>query len=280
VSRHIRRRELLAAFEGLALFRGLFAGTDEAAQARIDELGEILAAEDRDPRHVPIVDVGEGYGRWASTYDTPGNPLIAAEQPAVWASLDAAPPARALDAGCGTGRHTRHLVDLGHEVTGVDQSEAMLARARERVPEARFHTADLRDLPLGDDSFDLVVCALALEHFEELGAPLHELARVVRPDGVVVISESHPTLRAIGGAPFFMDATGASGVVRTYPHLHCEYFAAFASAGLEARRCREIRFGPQEVAMQSPTAELYPDAAAAAFLGFPVAIIWDLAPAA
>ncbi|HLY48157.1 MAG TPA: methyltransferase domain-containing protein [Solirubrobacteraceae bacterium] len=267
---------MLAAFEGLALFRGLYGATDEAAQARLEELREILEIEESEPRAMPIVDVGEGYGRWASTYDDPGNPLIAAEEPAVWELLDRAMPGRALDAACGTGRHTAHLVKHGHEVTGVDQSEAMLTRARARAPEAHFLQADLRELPFDEDSFDLAVCALALEHFRELADALGELARVVRPGGPVVLSESHPALRAIGGAPFFRDSSGASGVVRTFPHLHGDYLRAFAAVGLTMRDCREVRFGPAEVALQVPAAELYPEAAEGALLGFPAVLVWDL----
>ena len=267
---------MLAAFEGLALFRGLCGGTDEVARARIEELREIVGIEEDEPRRMPVVDVDEGYGRWASTYDDPGNALILAEQPAVWELLDQSAPGRALDAGCGTGRHAEHLVKRGHQVTGVDQSEAMLARARVRVPEARLHQADLRHLPFGEDSFDLALCALALEHVEALAGPLRELARVVRPGGVVVLSESHPALRAIGGAPFFRDSSGASGVVKTFPHLHGDYLRAFALVGLNVRECREVRFGREEVALQVPTAELYPDAAEAAFLGFPAVLVWDL----
>jgi ubiquinone/menaquinone biosynthesis C-methylase UbiE len=242
----------------------------------MEELRQILTMEGGEVRSVPVVDVGEGYRRWATTYDDPGNALIMAEQPAVWEVLDAVGAGSAIDAACGTGRHTRHLVELGHRVTGIDQSSAMLARARRRVPEAAFEHADLRAVPADDDSFDLALCALALEHFADLTEPLVELARVVRSGGSVVLSESHPALRAIGGGPFFRDATGASGVVRTHPHLYSDYLEAFVAAGLDVRHCREVRFGPQEVALQAPTADLYPEAATGAFLGFPAVIVWDL----
>jgi ubiquinone/menaquinone biosynthesis C-methylase UbiE len=277
VSRRIQLREILAAVEGIALFRGLFSGSDEAAQARIDELHRILARSDREPGATAIVDVQEGYARWSTTYDAPGNPLVAAEQSPVWELIDQSPPGRALDAACGTGRHARHLVQSGWTVTGTDQSEAMLARAAERVPGAEFVLADLSELPFEDASFDLAVCSLALEHFPKLEPPIRELARVVRAGGRVVISESHPALRALGGAPYFEDADGASGVVRTHLHLHADYLDAFAAAGLVVSRCREIRFAAEQVAMQQPMASIYPEATEAAFLGFPAVLIWDVA---
>jgi SAM-dependent methyltransferase len=67
------------------------------------------------------------------------------------------PPARTLDVGCGTGFLTRHLRGA---VVGLDQSDAMLAIAHERVPGADFVRGDaLRGLPYGDASFDRVFAA-------------------------------------------------------------------------------------------------------------------------
>jgi ubiquinone/menaquinone biosynthesis C-methylase UbiE len=280
MTRHLRLREFLVAVEGIALMRGVFAGSDEEAERRIEEVRAIVS----DGAHesfsavidIPSVDVAGGYERWSSTYDSPGNPLISAEQPVVWRLLERAPPGRALDAACGTGRHTRRLVELGHEVTGVDATQAMLDRAREKAPQAEFARSDLRDLPLDDESVDLAVCALALEHLEDLARPVAELARVVRPGGTVIISESHPVLRAIGGAPYFEDAAGASGVVRSYKHGHGDYLDAFAAVALEVRSCLDVPFGRKQVEMQQPAATIFPEATEAAFLGLPAVLIWDL----
>jgi ubiquinone/menaquinone biosynthesis C-methylase UbiE len=280
VTRHLRLREFLAAVEGVALMRGLFHGSDEEAQRRIEDLRAIVA-EDADPRFseanaVAAVDVQGGYERWASTYDAPGNPLISAEQPAVWELLERATPGRALDAACGTGRHTLKLAELGHEVIGVDRTPAMLAHAEHKVPQARFVLGDLYALPLKDGSAELAVCALALEHLPDLRPAIAELGRVTRPGGTVIISESHPVLRAIGGAPYFVDASGNAGVVSSHRHSHGDYLDAFAAAGLAVRRCIEVPFGPEEVAMQQPAVTLFREATEAAFLGLPAVLIWDL----
>lgn len=270
-------REFLLGIEGLALLRGMAWGTDQAARQRIDEIGEIVANDDfRETIDRPIFDVSDGYERWASTYDEPGNPLIAAEQPVLWQLLEGAGPGRALDVPCGTGRHTERLIELGHEVIAVDRTPAMLSRARERAPHAHFIEADLRELPLEDDAVDLAICALALEHLKDLEKPVAELARVVRRGGRVIISESHPTLRSIGGAPFFRDASGGRGVIRSHNHLHGDYLAAFQTAGIEVRRCIDVLFEPEQVAMQEPAATLFSQATAAAMLGLPAVLIWDL----
>jgi ubiquinone/menaquinone biosynthesis C-methylase UbiE len=273
-------REFLLGVEGLALLRGLFSGSDEDARARIEEIRTILAERGDEAIAVPTLEVLDGYERWATTYDAPGNPLVSAEQPAVWELLERADPGRALDAACGTGRHTHRLVELGHEVVGVDATRSMLKAARRKVPGAEFVQGDLGHLPFDDDSFDLAVCALALEHLKDLVPPVAELTRVLRTGGALIISESHPALRAIGGAPYFEDSVGASGVVRSYKHGHADYLAAFAAAGLALGRCIEIPFSAEQVAMQRPAVTFSPQATEAAFLGFPAVLIWELTVAA
>jgi malonyl-CoA O-methyltransferase len=79
------------------------------------------------------IDVLEGYGRWAATYeqDMDGHPLALAESAAMRALLPECQGVAALDAACGTGRYARLLAERGaRAVFGVDQSAAMLERAR------------------------------------------------------------------------------------------------------------------------------------------------------
>jgi ubiquinone/menaquinone biosynthesis C-methylase UbiE len=74
------------------------------------------------------------------------------------------PPARVLDVACGTGFMTRHLRG---EVTGLDQSEAMLEIAREQVPGATFVEGDALDLPFPDGAFDRLFTSYFYCHLEE-----------------------------------------------------------------------------------------------------------------
>jgi SAM-dependent methyltransferase len=262
------------------LFRTLVEGDDETAASRIDEVRRIVGSEDEGTfglgTDVPEMDPRAGYARWAATYDRPGNPLVTVEQPLVWGLLDALPPGRALDAACGTGRHTAHLLERGHEVTGVDGSPEMLELARARAPEARFLEGDLRELPVDDGEFDLAVCALALGHFDDLRAPVAELARGVRPGGSIALSDLHPAMSVAGGQALFEAADGNLAFVREHVHLHGEYLDAFADAGLEIVQCVEPRFGPEEAGMQGMAAQFIADATLAAFVGLPGALIWLL----
>ena len=280
MTRHVRLREFLVGVEGLALLRHLLDGDDETAAARIDEVRRIVGT-DEEPTYglgsdVPELDPRAGYARWAATYDRPGNPLVSVEQPAVWSLLGDLPPGRALDAACGTGRHSGRLVELGHDVTGVDASPEMLELASARVPGARFLEGDLHRLSVEDGEFDLVVCALALGHCADLQPPVTELARAVRRGGHVVLSDLHPAMSIAGGQALFESVDGNLAFVREHVHLHGEFLDAFGACELDVVRCIEPRFGPEEAGMQGMAAQFIPDATRAAFGALPGALIWQL----
>lgn len=73
-------------------------------------------------------------------------------------------PARTLDVACGTGYLTRHLPG---EVTGLDQSAAMLALAAERAPAACLVQGDAHPLPFADGAFERVFTSHFYGHLEE-----------------------------------------------------------------------------------------------------------------
>ena len=278
MTRHLRLGEFLLGVEGIALMRHLFED-DAMAAARIGEIARIVSGEDDVYQlgvDVPLVEVQPGYARWSETYDNAGNPLIELEQPVVWSIFDGVTPGAALDAACGTGRHTRRLVELGHNVVGVDGSPEMLDVAQGSVPKALFHEGDLCSLPLESASVDLVVCALALEHVADLSRAITELSRVLRSGGRMVLSDLHPAAVALGGVAYFQDAGGSAGVVRGYGHLHGDYLRAFKKVGLRVLQCLEPCFGPAEAAMQGPASSFIPQAAEAAYVGVPGALIWEL----
>ncbi|MBT9254657.1 class I SAM-dependent methyltransferase [Phycicoccus sp. MAQZ13P-2] len=98
--------------------------------------------------------------------------------------------AHVLDAGCGTGRMARYLVDRGLSVVGVDLSPGMLAMARRDHPDLELYEGSLTALPLDDDSVDGVVFWYSLIHLadDELPHALAEAVRVLRPGGHVLLA--------------------------------------------------------------------------------------------
>jgi len=211
--------------------------------ARLREIQGLLDSADAlgDGVEAKPMATQEGYAPWAEFYDEPGNQLVELEQPVVREIVDGLPVGVALDAGCGTGRHAEHLASLGYRVIGVDTSPEMLARAREKVPDGEFHEADLCDLPLADDAVDLVLCALALTHVQDLGRAFTELVRVLRPGGHLVVSDSRALVQGAGLPLVRTRADGTFGYMPTWSRLTSEYLAAALPLGLHVRRCEEPR---------------------------------------
>ncbi|MEO3751649.1 methyltransferase domain-containing protein [Streptomyces sp. B6B3] len=104
---------------------------------------------------------------------------------------------RVLEAGCGVGAQTVHLVagSPGARIVSVDVSAESLARARalvtERAPGAsvEWRQADLYGLPFDEASFDHVFVCFVLEHLKDPRAVLAELRRVLRPGGTLTVVE-------------------------------------------------------------------------------------------
>jgi SAM-dependent methyltransferase len=280
--RHVGGKDLLVGIEGLAILRHLYDGADADAERRLDEIGAILDC-DRDGGRgrvgvgvgeaTPEADVVSGYAVWAASYDDPGNPIVALEQPAVWGLIDQRPAGRALDAASGTGRHAARLVALGHEVEGFDLTPEMLATARVNVPGANFREADLRSIPSRDRAYDLVVCGLALAHLPELGDAVAELSRVLAPQGRLIVSVLHPFLAALGWQAPFAGTDGRRGFVREYPHTHADYLAALGAAGLTLEELIEPRLTAAHTRAKRRASRVIPDATVQAYAGLPGVLV-------
>lgn len=97
---------------------------------------------------------------------------------------------RVLVVGCGTGEHSRRLVERGFDVTAVDKYEAMVARARTKS-DATFRVGALPDLPV-EGPFDLVfVPFTVVNHLrrDDLSASLRAVVDVLGDDGVLVFDQ-------------------------------------------------------------------------------------------
>lgn len=86
-----------------------------------------------------------------------------------------------LEVGCGSGYYSEVLGTLlpgGVKYTGIDYSEAMIARARAHYPAAAFEVGDATRLPYADGAFDIVFNGVSLMHIVEYPAAIREAARV------------------------------------------------------------------------------------------------------
>ncbi len=136
--------------------------------------------------------VAAAFSRAASTYDS-----VADFQRAVGTRLLSLLPEpsqtavqRWLDMGCGTGYFCQQLQQRWPHAQGIglDLAEGMLSFARNRCPELGYICADAEQLPLPDNSQDLVFSSLALQWCADRQAVANELYRVSKPGGAVHFS--------------------------------------------------------------------------------------------
>jgi SAM-dependent methyltransferase len=88
---------------------------------------------------------------------------------------------RVLEVGCGSGYYSDVFATLlpgGVQYTGIDYSDAMIARARAHYPSAAFEVADATRLPSADRAFDIVFNGVSLMHIVDYEATIREAARV------------------------------------------------------------------------------------------------------
>jgi SAM-dependent methyltransferase len=120
------------------------------------------------------------------------------------------PRGRFLEAGCGPAANALNLALRGAEVVGIDLSANAVRMARrefeQRGLSGEFVLGDVRALPFGDGSFDLVYAGGVVEHFAELDTAVGEMVRVLRPGGRVLVTVpaltlSYPYLFLRGNVP-------------------------------------------------------------------------------
>lgn len=173
------------------------------------------------------VETVQAYQDWADTYDQAKNPLIALEEPHVRQLLGDLQGKWVADIACGTGRYSRYAVQQGAAAAhGIDLSDGMLRVAQghaAQLPNLSVAQGKTDALPLASGRYDVAVCALALEHVADLTITLHEIARLLKPGGILVISDFHPALIMVGTR---------SGI-RNYMHRVQDYMMPMIEAGLQ-----------------------------------------------
>jgi demethylmenaquinone methyltransferase/2-methoxy-6-polyprenyl-1,4-benzoquinol methylase len=148
--------------------------------------------------------VRQMFDRITPVYDTM-NRVMTAGLDRRWRRLAAAavvqPGGRVLDACCGTGDLALADLAAGGCVTGLDFSERMLERAREKSGDVEWAQGDLLALPFPDASFDAATVGFGIRNVADLEAGFRELARVLVPGGRLACLE---ITRPHGiAAPFF-----------------------------------------------------------------------------
>ena len=185
--------------------------------------------------------VRDAYNTWAASYDSDRNLTRDLDQQVTRATLGGLQPGAILELGCGTGKNTAFLAQMGVPVHALDFSEGMLQQARAKVPQAHvtFTVADLAALwPCANQAVDLVVCNLVLEHIADLAHIFAEAARCLRPSGHFFISELHPFKQYLGSKAVFQQDQ-ETVTIPAFVHHISEFCAGAAAMGFTLSRLQE-----------------------------------------
>ena len=159
--------------------------------------------------------------------------------------------ARVADVGCGGGLLSEALAKAGARVTGIDLGEKVIEIARLHLHESRLEKPDLSidyrvqssaELAAAEpESFDAVCCMELIEHVPDPEALVKDLARMVKPGGVVVMSTLNRTPAAFGAA-----ILGAEYLMRMLPR-GTHHYAQFLKPSELGRLMRHAGLEVQDV---------------------------------
>ncbi len=139
--------------------------------------------------------IQSAYNEWSGIYDSNENLTRDLDQKVTRDILAGQCFDSILEIGCGTGKNTDFLAEIGMNVHALDFSEGMVAKAREKVQagNVRFSMADLtKRWPCENADYQFIICNLVLEHIEDLSHIFSEAARTLQPNGRFFINELHP----------------------------------------------------------------------------------------
>lgn len=178
--------------------------------------------------------IQNAYNQWSEIYDTNENLTRDLDAQIIRTTLGSLHFDSILEIGCGTGKNTIFLAQIGTHLHALDFSEGMIEKAKEKVKagNVRFATADLtKSWPCDNGAYDLVTCNLVLEHIEDLSHIFSEAARTLRPNGKFFINELHPFKQYQGTkARFEMENTVIE--VEAFVHHISDFTSAATSQGL------------------------------------------------
>ncbi len=186
--------------------------------------------------------VAEVYGRWAPVYDIVFGPVFnRGRRAAVHAAERVG--GRILEVGVGTGLSLDHYAKSNH-IVGVDISEPMLDKARERIKRLRLNNVetiavmDAEQLMFPDASFDVVVAQYVVTAVPNPEKALDEFVRVVRPGGEIILTSRIGAETGLRGTmeKWLMPVTSRLGWRTEFPWARYEHWAKKSPVRLLERR--------------------------------------------
>ncbi len=187
------------------------------------------------------MNIKQSYTEWSTSYDQDRNltrDLDGAITTEMLANLRCH---SVLEIGCGTGKNTTLLSQIGERVLALDFSAGMLDQARKKLTldNVIFAVADITEpWPCHDQSIDLISCNLVLEHVSNLSFIFAEGSRVLRDDRRFFVSELHP-FRQYQGTQARFQRDQETHQIPAFVHHISDFIDAAAANHLKLSQVRE-----------------------------------------
>lgn len=185
--------------------------------------------------------IEEAYTHWSTTYDVDRNLTRDLDQLVTRESLANLTCTSIVEIGCGTGKNTALLAHIGRKVLALDISEGMIGQARKKLPldNVAFAVTDIMTRwPCEDQSADLVVCNLVLEHVQDLSVIFAEAFRALVNGGHFFVSELHPFRQYEGTKAHFQRDQGTIEI-EAFVHHISDFLSAARENGLSLTNLKE-----------------------------------------
>ncbi len=150
--------------------------------------------------HKALEKADKVYSFWAPIYDIIFGPHMDSGRKEAVEALQLKPNDKVLEVGFGTGLTLRHYPDINLHIYGIDISEKMLEKGKERLKEYHKRSSnkvelkimDAHNLEFNDNTFDAVLCPYVLTVVPKPEIVCKEIKRVLKPNGKVVVVNHVP----------------------------------------------------------------------------------------
>jgi ubiquinone/menaquinone biosynthesis C-methylase UbiE len=185
--------------------------------------------------------VQEAYDHWSATYDSDANLTRDLDAEVTRETLGNLHFKSILEVGCGTGKNTSLLSQIGEKVFAIDFSAGMLRVARQKLISSNiiYCVVDVtKPWPFEADSADLVTCNLVLEHIEDLSHVFSEAYRSLAKGGHLFVNELHPFRQYQEKKARFQRERGTIEI-KAFVHHISDFLNAAEESSLALERFRE-----------------------------------------
>ena len=185
--------------------------------------------------------IQDSYNEWSESYDANENLTRDLDQKVTRDTLASQHFESILEIGCGTGKNTILLAQVGTKVLALDFSQRMVnvAKSKVKADNVTFSIANLtKRWPCDNAAYNLITCNLVLEHIENLPQIFSEAARTLRAKGRFFINELHPFKQYQGTKARFEQA-GKTIEVDAFVHHISDYTSAAEENGLKLIKLNE-----------------------------------------